>query len=175
MLRVCRPSSLSILSWNSCLRFTAVGAVNNHATRSVSTSSSSDQIAATATATNGEIHNTSVNAKPMSELPSNGKHWAMNVLEIFTRKGGFNKAFYGIQEDAVKYVVLNFCDDSFSWIFLKEMKYLNRIAWLSTLKLLHTKSNRSYIIALKIYYLETQKPREQRASSLETVAYTYRI
>ena len=101
MLRVFRPSSFLLHSRTVSKQFAAVGDLNNHATRRVSTSSSSEQIAATATATLHD-NNTSINVKPMSELPSNGKHWAMNVLEIFTRKEGFNKAFYGIQEDAVK-------------------------------------------------------------------------
>ena len=114
MLQVSRLSSSFLHSWNYCTRLAAVGAMNNNATRKVSTTSSSEQIAATATTTNGEIHSTSINAKPMSELPSNGKHWTMNVLEIFTRNGGFNKAFYGIQEDAVKYVTFDvvYCNES---------------------------------------------------------------
>ena len=103
MLQVSRLSSSFVPSWNHhCTRLAAVGAMNYNIVRSVSTTSGSEQIAATATTTNGEIQNTSINAKPMSELPSNGKHWVMNVLDIFTRKGGFNKSFYGIQEDAVK-------------------------------------------------------------------------
>ena len=104
MLQVGRPSRSLLPSWNHCTRSAAMGAVNNLTARSVSTNPSTEQIAATPTTTNGEIHNTSITAKPMSELPSNGKHWAMNVLEIFTRKGGPHKAFYGIQEQAVKYV-----------------------------------------------------------------------
>ena len=111
MLQVCRPSSSLLPSWNHCTRSAVMGAVNNLTARSVSTSPNSEQIAATTT--NGEIHNASITPKPMSELPSNGKHWAMNVLEIFTRKGGFSKAFYGLQEDAVKYVACNVFNESF--------------------------------------------------------------
>ena len=40
--------------------------------------------------------------KPYSAIPSNNRHWILNVLEIFFTNGGIHKSLYKIRERAMK-------------------------------------------------------------------------